>query len=316
MQVIESKFLLKRGQRANLPTLEESEPALATDTKEIFVGSSDGNIQLAKQEYLDSLVINPKKFGAKGDGSDDTLAIQNTIDYVQGLGKGEVLLFGNHGVSSKIILKSGVSLRFVSGSQLSALTNTSVIELERNASLLGHAKIFTGGVVGYNKDAIYLDGTKHLSYRDINIEDMFCEGNYASGMGNAIHFDCSKIDSDISFVKVGRFVVRGFEKGVFFDAPPISSVEYNYANGNVFENIIISDCDYYIYGTGDHSANSKNAADGNIFINASFQYNVEQKKWFTWKDEITRLMDLPGTRKEPLFKLLILRQHQRIISLI
>jgi hypothetical protein len=49
------KILLKRGAKGNLPTLEEGEPGYTTDTKEVFIGTSDLNVQLAKQADVSSL---------------------------------------------------------------------------------------------------------------------------------------------------------------------------------------------------------------------------------------------------------------------
>jgi hypothetical protein len=49
------KILLKRGLKGNLPTLEEGEPGYTTDTKEVFIGTSELNVQLAKQADVNSL---------------------------------------------------------------------------------------------------------------------------------------------------------------------------------------------------------------------------------------------------------------------
>lgn len=40
---MKADILIKRGLKADLPTLKESEPAFATDTKEFFIGTKDGN---------------------------------------------------------------------------------------------------------------------------------------------------------------------------------------------------------------------------------------------------------------------------------
>ncbi|QZA69114.1 tail protein [Bacillus phage 010DV004] len=49
------KILLRRGPEADLPTLDEGEPALTLDTGKFFVGGTAGNIQLAGQKSLDDL---------------------------------------------------------------------------------------------------------------------------------------------------------------------------------------------------------------------------------------------------------------------
>ena len=46
-------FLLRRGLKKDLPNLLEGEMGLATDTKELYVGTSDGRVQMAKQDDVD-----------------------------------------------------------------------------------------------------------------------------------------------------------------------------------------------------------------------------------------------------------------------
>lgn len=49
-----NKIKIRRGLKVNLPTLSVGEQGLCTDTSEIFIGGSTGNIQLANKEYVDS----------------------------------------------------------------------------------------------------------------------------------------------------------------------------------------------------------------------------------------------------------------------
>ena len=88
-------FLLRRGLKKDLPNLLEGEVGLTTDTKELYVGTSDGSMQMAKQDDVDQGlnrlddkigILQEKSFGlkdkgAKGDGiSDDTLKLQQLLD--------------------------------------------------------------------------------------------------------------------------------------------------------------------------------------------------------------------------------------------
>jgi len=52
------KMLMRKGLKKDIATLDEAEIGLATDTKEVFVGTSAGNTQLATQTSLDSLQTN------------------------------------------------------------------------------------------------------------------------------------------------------------------------------------------------------------------------------------------------------------------
>lgn len=94
-----AKMLMRKGLKADLNTLDEAEIGLATDTKEVFVGTGTGNVQLAKQDTVGSLGdlgtnpqsisktvvdrgFNIKDFGVRGDGTtDDTTPINNAIDW-------------------------------------------------------------------------------------------------------------------------------------------------------------------------------------------------------------------------------------------
>ena len=44
-----------RGPEENLPTLAEGQPAFTEDTKRVFIGSDQGNVELAKQEHVDAI---------------------------------------------------------------------------------------------------------------------------------------------------------------------------------------------------------------------------------------------------------------------
>lgn len=49
------RLILKRGLKKDLPALAEGELGLATDTKELYIGSASGNVKLAGQSALDAL---------------------------------------------------------------------------------------------------------------------------------------------------------------------------------------------------------------------------------------------------------------------
>lgn len=46
-----NKIKLKRGLESNLPILDIGEPAFTTDKKNVYIGSSDGNIKLASADH-------------------------------------------------------------------------------------------------------------------------------------------------------------------------------------------------------------------------------------------------------------------------
>lgn len=50
-----NKIQFRRGIKANLPDLSPGEPGLTTDTKELFIGTTDGNIGIATSKHLDDI---------------------------------------------------------------------------------------------------------------------------------------------------------------------------------------------------------------------------------------------------------------------
>ena len=92
-------MLMRKGLKADIKTLDEAEIGLATDTKEIFVGTSTGNVQLAKQadvqanrdrikNYRVDIMVDYKAVG--DDVVDDGAKIQQAITDVFNAGGGTV----------------------------------------------------------------------------------------------------------------------------------------------------------------------------------------------------------------------------------
>lgn len=53
-----NKIQIRRGLKGNLPSLDVGEPALCTDTKEVFVGNLSGNVELVNKEVMDEHLKN------------------------------------------------------------------------------------------------------------------------------------------------------------------------------------------------------------------------------------------------------------------
>lgn len=53
-----NKIQVKRGLRSKIPTLDIGEPALCTDTKEIYIGSGTGNIKIYNSSEVDLFINN------------------------------------------------------------------------------------------------------------------------------------------------------------------------------------------------------------------------------------------------------------------
>ncbi|MDH6427280.1 MULTISPECIES: glycosyl hydrolase family 28-related protein [unclassified Paenibacillus] len=87
-----NKIQFRRGLKSALPTLSVGEPAITTDTGEVYVGHAGGNVGLATASQLADTVkkrdlfFNVKDYGAKGDNSDDTNSFKQAIAAASVLG--------------------------------------------------------------------------------------------------------------------------------------------------------------------------------------------------------------------------------------
>jgi hypothetical protein len=55
MGVIYGDIRFRRGLEENLPSFPEGQPGFTTDTKRVFIGSDEGNVELSKKESVDAL---------------------------------------------------------------------------------------------------------------------------------------------------------------------------------------------------------------------------------------------------------------------
>ncbi|AMB18665.1 tail protein [Bacillus phage Eldridge] len=159
------KMLMRKGLKADIKTLDEAEIGLATDTKEVFVGTSTGNVQLAKQadvkanqdkigvlqelgtsprtvvKTVSELSVNVKDFGVLGDGiTDDTLKIQEAINYALSYGKKLYFPKGDYLVGSNTTVYNyfvGIFTAITSVDGFTIEGNNATIIDGRNMSSLG-----------------------------------------------------------------------------------------------------------------------------------------------------------------------------------
>ena len=119
---------------------------------------------------LDTIAVDVKKFGAKGDGvTDDTLSINNTINYVVSMGGGTVLIPTGTYLCSNIILKSNVILK---GSG----TGSTVLK-----AYSSNVQIIKGENWDTLKD--YTEKTDALGVRNTKICDLRIDGDNKASVG-------------------------------------------------------------------------------------------------------------------------------------
>ena len=119
---IDAQIKFRRGLASALPTLAAGEPGFTTDTRELYVGSSVGNIRV-HGDY-----ITPEMYGAKGDGTtDDTAAIQASVNAVAD--GGAWMGVGDYKTTSLITIQDLERATFTFGGKI-INTASSVLKLD------------------------------------------------------------------------------------------------------------------------------------------------------------------------------------------
>lgn len=155
-----------------------------------------------KELRVKEISINVKDFGAVGDGiTDDTIAIQNAIDYAEMVGGGTVLIpdgtymilahvegySGNYlRDQGGIAMKDNVHLKFSKGAELKAITNGmaqyQIIRAYKKknvtiegGTIIGERASHTGttGEWGYG---ISLQGGENITIKDLTVKDCWGDG--------------------------------------------------------------------------------------------------------------------------------------------
>ncbi|WP_175413081.1 hypothetical protein [Clostridium sp. AWRP] len=88
-----NKIQLRRGLKANLPTLDVGEPAFCTDTKELYIGTANGNVKMS--DPMDVLKFET----AGGTATEITLTIPNLAN---GISKTFIASANNNGEPTTI----------------------------------------------------------------------------------------------------------------------------------------------------------------------------------------------------------------------
>jgi hypothetical protein len=243
-QTIKADIRIMRGLEADLPVLQENQPAFTKDTKKLFIGSDEGNVQLAKKSDVDTAnanialkanqtdldttnvnvasnttsltenakkignIVTPKKFGAIGGGSvDDTIAVQAAIDYCLSFTAPQV-----GGQSLIPILDINDVYRI-----------TSPLKIDRPANQTGFFRISASGTVGgFTTDQpITIFSTNYVGSSKSNV---------ASGvLSNQISFEKLTFSATVSGAKAIdlKKYVRTQVNGCFF-----SNIQMDVTNGD------------------------------------------------------------------------------------
>lgn len=121
-----NKIQIRRGLKANLPALDVGEPALCTDTKEVFVGNSGGNVALVTKDAMDShlgnYILQIPYAAAAGAANAYTVALSPAMaSYAEGVAVAVKMNVSNTGASTINI--NGLGAKSIKDSKGNALTS-------------------------------------------------------------------------------------------------------------------------------------------------------------------------------------------------
>jgi hypothetical protein len=136
------KILVRRGLDANIPVFDTGEPGFATDTKRVFIGSDEGNIELSKKSDADNLGIqltgmkteldkrgiNPSSFGLDENADNNYQAIIDTFSFISAMQNGK----------GKIVFPQGKVFKFTQPLGTQTLSN---ITIDLNGSTLDFSTV-------------------------------------------------------------------------------------------------------------------------------------------------------------------------------
>lgn len=121
-----NKIQIRRGLRANLPSLDVGEPALCTDTKEVFIGNQGANVSLVNKETLDihlkDYTLQVPYASASGSANAYTVTLNPAlVSYIEGVALAVKINTNNTGASTININGLGAkSIRDPRGNNLTA----------------------------------------------------------------------------------------------------------------------------------------------------------------------------------------------------
>lgn len=170
---------IRRGDRADLPTLAQGELGYTLDTEELFIGGIAGNVKISKIENY----YNATDYGAKGDGvTDDTLAFKaaiqkavqtNGVVIVPPLKDGLQYIITDTLTIDTPIKILGDTTSIGGGSVVKITTNKPLFKANTQCKIYGLVIRGTLNVAYTSQVGIYIDDTNGVSVEDCSFFDCY-----------------------------------------------------------------------------------------------------------------------------------------------
>ncbi|MCA0987041.1 hypothetical protein [Guptibacillus algicola] len=215
-----------------------------------------------KEDYS---VIIADDFSAQNDAE----MIQQAIDFAAvNNTKSVQLLDRDYSITQPIVIKEGVRLCFGYGARFIISGNFRVIELERNASLIGAYIAIADSA--FNSAVIYLDGKNKFynSWFRTKVKDVTIVNWSGTHKGTGIKLYSNGPGHEISFVTFQNIKLVSLGTALLLQAvTPQSGISY--VNGNTFSEFVIDDCVHCIRLLA--GVTYPNDCSGNVFNNLQIQ---------------------------------------------
>jgi parallel beta-helix repeat protein len=231
-----------------------------------FIQAGIGAVTRTAQNKMRE-IVSVKDFGAVGDGvTDDTVAIQNAVDYVNSAGGGDVYvpdgiyMIDTSGITTGIQLKSNTALRLTHNAILRGIP-TSFAQY-RIINIVGRSNVgIFGGVIqgeralhtgigGEQGHGIYIQDTTNVTISNLTSKDCWGDGLIVSSGAKDIFVSTCTFDNNrrnnISIVGGDNITVRDCVVKNANGTAPEDGIDIEPNPNFEIRNVLIQGC--YVYG--------------------------------------------------------------------